>query len=278
MKIANYAGRAVLIQNDQVVDIEKASAGKFGPDLMSIYERWSEFLAAASSFSLTDSEALNESKLLSPIPAPRQVFGIGLNYHSHAKEAGVGAPAIPPVFTKYPSSLSGPFANIPRSGETVDWEAEVVVVIGKSARNVSEADAWSHVAGLSVGQDISERNVQFLAGGQFSLGKSYEGFGPIGPWLVTLDEVKDPDDLHITCKINDQVTQSESTKDMVFNVSQLINQISAVTTLWPGDIIFSGSPAGVGLFEQPSRYLQVGDVVETNVEGIGTIRNNVVAG
>jgi len=278
MKIANYAGRAVLIQNDQVVDIEKASAGKFGPDLMSIYERWSEFVAAASSFSLTDGEALNESKLLSPIPAPRQVFGIGLNYHSHAKEAGVGAPAIPPVFTKYPSSLSGPFANIPRSGETVDWEAEVVVVIGKSARNVSEADAWSHVAGLSVGQDISERNVQFLAGGQFSLGKSYEGFGPIGPWLVTLDEVKDPDDLHITCKINDQVTQSESTKDMVFNVSQLINQISAVTTLWPGDIIFSGSPAGVGLFEQPSRYLQVGDVVETTVEGIGTIRNNAVAG
>lgn len=278
MKIANYAGRAVLIQNDQVVDIEKASAGKFGPDLMSIYERWSEFVAAASSFSLTDGEALNESKLLSPIPAPRQVFGIGLNYHSHAKEAGVGAPAIPPVFTKYPSSLSGPFANIPRSGETVDWEAEVIVVIGKSARNVSEADAWSHVAGLSVGQDISERNVQFLAGGQFSLGKSYEGFGPIGPWLVTLDEVKDPDDLHITCKINDQVTQSESTKDMVFNVSQLINQISAVTTLWPGDIIFSGSPAGVGLFEQPSRYLQVGDVVETTVEGIGTIRNNVVAG
>ena len=278
MKIANYAGRAVLIRNDQVIDIEKASAGKFGPDLMSIYERWSEFVAAASSFSLTDGEALIESKLLSPIPAPRQVFGIGLNYHSHAKEAGVGAPAIPPVFTKYPSSLSGPFANIPRSGETVDWEAEVVVVIGKSARNVSEADAWSHVAGLSVGQDISERNVQFLAGGQFSLGKSYEGFGPIGPWLVTLDEVKDPDDLHITCKINDQVTQSESTKDMVFNVSQLINQISAVTTLWPGDIIFSGSPAGVGLFEQPSRYLQVGDVVETTVEGIGTIRNNVVAG
>jgi len=278
MKIANYADRAVLIRNDQVIDIEKASAGKFGPDLMSIYECWSEFVAAASSFSLTDGEALIESKLLSPIPAPRQVFGIGLNYHSHAKEAGVGAPAIPPVFTKYPSSLSGPFANIPRSGETVDWEAEVVVVIGKSARNVSEADAWSHVAGLSVGQDISERNVQFLAGGQFSLGKSYEGFGPIGPWLVTLDEVKDPDDLHITCKINDQVTQSESTKDMVFNVSQLINQISAVTTLWPGDIIFSGSPAGVGLFEQPSRYLQVGDVVETNVEGIGTIRNNVVAG
>ncbi|MEI6855141.1 MAG: fumarylacetoacetate hydrolase family protein [Acidimicrobiaceae bacterium] len=278
MKIANYAGRAVLIRNDQVIDIEKASAGKFGPDLMSIYERWSEFVAAASSFSLTDGEALIESKLLSPIPAPRQVFGIGLNYHSHAKEAGVGAPAIPPVFTKYPSSLSGPFANIPRSGETVDWEAEVVVVIGKSARNVSEADAWSHVAGLSVGQDISARNVQFLAGGQFSLGKSYEGFGPIGPWLVTLDEVKDPDDLHITCKINGEVTQNESSKDMVFNVSQLINQISAVTTLWPGDIIFTGSPAGVGLFEQPSRYLQVGDVVETKVEGIGTIRNNVVAG
>ena len=278
MKIANYAGRAVLIQNDQVVDIEKASAGKFGPDLMSIYERWSEFVAASNSFDVSGGEALSESKLLSPIPAPRQVFGIGLNYHSHAKEAGVGAPAIPPVFTKYPSSLSGPFSNIPRSGETVDWEAEIVVVIGKSARKVSEADAWSHVAGLSVGQDISERNVQFLAGGQFSLGKSYEGFGPIGPWLVTLDEVKDPDDLRITCKINGEVTQNESSKDMVFNVSQLINQISAVTTLWPGDIIFTGSPAGVGLFEQPSRYLQVGDVVETTVEGIGTIRNNVVAG
>ena len=278
MTIANYAGRAVLIQNDQVVDIEKASAGKFGPDLMSIYERWSEFVAASNSFDVSGSEALSESKLLSPVPAPRQVFGIGLNYHSHAKEAGVGTPAIPPVFTKYPSSLSGPFSNITRSGETVDWEAEVVVVIGKSARKVSDADAWSHVAGLSVGQDISERNVQFLAGGQFSLGKSYEGFGPIGPWLVTLDEVKDPDDLRITCKINGEVTQNESSKDMVFNVSQLINQISAVTTLWPGDIIFTGSPAGVGLFEQPSRSLQVGDVVETTVEGIGTIRNNVVAG
>jgi 2-keto-4-pentenoate hydratase/2-oxohepta-3-ene-1,7-dioic acid hydratase in catechol pathway len=162
-------------------------------------------------------------------------------------------------------------------GETVDWEVELVVVMGSVARNVSEGDAWGLVAGVAVGQDFSERTLQFAAGGQFSLGKSFEGFGPIGPWLVTLDELENVDELRLRCFINDELVQDALTTDMVFSVSQLIVELSKVTTLWPGDVIFTGTPAGVGITAKPPRFLAVGDVVRSEIVGVGEITNLVTA-
>jgi 2-keto-4-pentenoate hydratase/2-oxohepta-3-ene-1,7-dioic acid hydratase in catechol pathway len=220
---------------------------------------------------------LDEATLGAPSPAPRQVFAIGLNYAGHAAESGMELPQVPAVFTKYPASLGGPFAPIELSGEMVDWEVELVVVIGRRADRVPEADAWAHVAGLCVGQDVSDRHVQFAAGGQFSLGKSYRTYGPTGPWLVTPDELADPDDLAIGCRLDGEVVQEDRTSDLVFPVARLVAELSAVVPLLPGDLVFTGTPAGVGITRQPARFLRPGEVLESWVEGIGTIRNQVVA-
>ncbi len=189
----------------------------------------------------------------------------------------MAVPEVPATFTKYPASLTGPFADVELAGATVDWEVELVAVIGTQADRVAEADAWAHVAGLTVGQDISERTVQFAAGGQFSLGKSYRGFGPMGPWLVTIDEVADPDDLGLGCSIDGTTVQDSRTSDLIFSVPRLIAELSAVLPLLPGDVIFTGTPAGVGVTSKPPRFLQVGETLETWIEGIGTIRNRFVA-
>ncbi len=203
------------------------------------------------------------------------MFAIGLNYASHAAESGMELPAVPAVFTKYPASLGGPFEPIELSGEMVDWEVELVVVIGRRADRVREAEAWQHVAGLCVGQDVSDRYVQFAAGGQFSLGKSYRSFGPTGPWLVTPDELDDPDDLGIGCSLDGETVQDDRTSGLVFGVGRLVAEISAVVPMLPGDLIFTGTPAGVGFTRQPPRFLRAGEVVESWVEGIGSIRNTV---
>ena len=194
MKLANHAGRAALVLDDGIADVAKASDGRFGPDLGSVYDDWDAFVDFAATVT-TATDALVEADLGCPVPAPRQVFAIGLNYRSHAEESGMALPEVPATFTKYPASLGGPFDDIEIVGGSVDWEVELVVVIGRRADRVAEADAWSHVAGLTVGQDISDRKLQFAAGAQFSLGKSRRGYGPMGPWLVTLDEVPNPDDL-----------------------------------------------------------------------------------
>jgi len=163
------------------------------------------------------------------------------------------------------------------AGATVDWEVELVAVVGATADRVAEGEAWAHVAGLTVGQDLSERTIQFAAGSQFSLGKSYRGFGPMGPWLVTPDELADRDDLALRCSIDGQVVQDARTSDLIHSVPKLIAELSAVLPLWPGDVIFTGTPAGVGVSAKPPRFLQAGEVVESWIEGIGTIRNRMVA-
>ena len=277
MRIANVDGRASLVLGDRVVDLEAASAGAFGADPQALLGRVDELLAAAGDLDFSSSQPLDLARLRSPVPEPRQVFAIGLNFHGHAEEAGLPVPAMPAVFTKFPSSLSDPFAPVPCEGAPVDWEVELVVVVGTAARSIPARDAWGVVAGVAVGQDVSERTVQFSAGGQFSLGKSYEGFGPVGPWLVTLDELEDPDDLRLRCWLNDDLVQDERTTDMVFSVPQLIEALSAVTTLWPGDLIFTGTPAGVGITASPPRFLAPGDVLRSEIEGIGEIVNKVVA-
>jgi 2-keto-4-pentenoate hydratase/2-oxohepta-3-ene-1,7-dioic acid hydratase in catechol pathway len=161
--------------------------------------------------------------------------------------------------------------------DTVDWEVELVVVIGRRADRVTESEAWWHMAGLSVGQDLSECRVQFAAGVQFSLGKSYRGFGPIGPWLVTPDEFGDPDDLALGCTVDGETVQDRRTSELVFDVPSLIAQLSEVLPLLPGDVVFRGTPVGVGQGRNPPRFLTPGDVLETWVEGIGRIRTTCVA-
>jgi 2,4-didehydro-3-deoxy-L-rhamnonate hydrolase len=277
MKLANLGGRAVVVVDGGAVDVETASGGRFGPDLASLFEEWDDFAAAAPSFD-GPVEEFELDQLLAPSPMPPQVFAVGLNYESHALEAGLEIPSIPAVFTKFPASIGPPFADIDLQGEMVDWEVEIVVVIGRRADRIKADEAWAHVAGICVGQDISDRAVQFAAGAQFSLGKSYRTYGPIGPWLVTIDELGDPDDLALGCSINGEVVQEDRSTALIFDVPALLQQISAVVPLCPGDLVFTGTPAGVGIVQQPARFLAAGDVLESWVEGVGTIVNRCVAG
>lgn len=272
MKIANHGGRAVLVLDDGIADIAATSDGRFGPDPMSVYDDWSAFKSFAAGV-VTATADLVESELRCPVPAPRQVFAIGLNYRSHAEESGMPVSAVPPTFTKFPASLAGPFDDIPLVGESTDWEVELVAVIGVRAEHVSEADGWSHVAGLTVGQDISDRTLQFAAGSQFSLGKSRRGYGPMGPWVVTVDDLPNPDDLGLGCSVDGETMQDARSSDLIFSVPRLVAELSAVLTLLPGDIIFTGTPSGVGVARKPPRFLQPGQVLETWIEGIGTMRN-----
>lgn len=275
MKLANVNGRAALVLGEEIADVATASDGRFGPGLAEVYDGWSAFREFAATVT-TGTAPLVEADLGCPAPAPRQVFAIGLNYRSHAEESGMALPAVPATFTKFPASLSGPFDDIPIVGPSIDWEVELVAVVGARADRVTEADGWAHIAGLTVGQDISDRVLQFAAGAQFSLGKSWRGFGPMGPWLVTPDEFADADDLALGCSVDGETVQDARTNDLVFNVPQLVAELSAVLPLLPGDVIFTGTPAGVGFARQPARSLQPGNVLETWIEGIGTMRNRCV--
>ena len=214
-----------------------------------------------------------------PVEHVRMVWAIGLNYRDHAAESGVAAPSSPAVFTKFPTCLTGPSATIELPSASVDWEVELVAVIGRLADHVAEEKAWAHVAGLTVGQDISERAVQ-LAGPvpQFSLGKSFPGFGPIGPWVVTVDEFANPDDLALRCELDGRVLQDGRTKDMIFSVPELVARLSAVCPLLPGDLIFTGTPPGVGMARTPPQFLRPGGTLVSSIEGIGELRNPLVAG
>jgi 2-keto-4-pentenoate hydratase/2-oxohepta-3-ene-1,7-dioic acid hydratase in catechol pathway len=278
VRIGNLAGRLIILTDNGALDVARASAGRFGPEPQAIYPQWREFLAWAADVSDAGAELYELESLRAP--APRQSFGIGLNYRDHVAESGFAVPDQPSVFTKFPSCLTGPFSDVvlPAGGHT-DWEVELVAVIGTTARNVSAADAWSHVAGLTVGQDISERISQ-LAGSppQFSLGKSFPGFGPTGPWLVTIDEFANPDDLELGCSVNGDQMQKARTSYLIISVPQLIAKMSAVVTLLPGDIIFTGTPAGVGMGREPQRWLAPGDEIVSYVEGIGELRQRCVAG
>ncbi len=272
MRLANLNGRLSIVLEDEIADVASASGGRFGPDPMIAYEDWDRFEDFASSITV-GTGPLVEADLCNPIPAPRQVFAVGINYRSHADESAIDVPDVPAVFTKFPACLAGPFDDIELVGETTDWEVELVVVIGRRAERVRANDAWGHVAGLTVGQDVSDRTLQFAAAGQFSLGKSRRGYGPVGPWLVTPDEVGDPGDLALGCSVDGETMQSARTSDLIFDVPRLVVELSAVLPLLPGDLIFTGTPAGVGVVRQPPRFLRPGQILESWIEGIGTIRN-----
>ncbi len=272
MRIANDKGRLVVVTGDEVADVAQLSGGRFGPDPMSAYQEWAAFADFVSTIT-TGTGPLVEHDLRCPVPNPRQVFAIGVNYRDHAEESGLAVPEVPATFTKFPASLAGPFDGIEIAAPATDWEVELVVVIGERADRVAEEDGWSHVAGLTVGQDISDRHLQFAAGAQFSLGKSRRGYGPLGPWVVTRGELEDPDDLAIGCSVDGEVVQDSRTSHLIFSVPRLVAELSAVLPLLPGDIIFTGTPAGIGATRKPPRFLAPGHVLESWVEGIGTMRN-----
>lgn len=281
MRLANVDGRAVILTSDEAgIDVEQASGGTFGPGLPAIYEDWAGFRSWAEELDVdAPSVSVARDRLGPPSPAPRQVIGVGLNYRDHAAEAGLAVPdTLPPVFTKFASSLSGPDTEValPADGHN-DWEVELVVVIGKAARRVAAGDAWDHVAGLSVGQDLSERITQMIGPApQFSLGKSLPGFAPVGPWLVTPDAVPDKDDLELGCAIDGETMQQSRTRHLIFPVAALIEQLSALITLLPGDLIFTGTPSGVGLGREPQRFLQPGERLDSWIEGIGELHQRFV--
>ncbi len=278
MRLANVEGRASIAAGQGWADVATASGGRFGPSLPAVYEEWDDFSSWAPTAMIARAAVeVDEHQLGAPSPAPRQVFGIGLNYRAHAQESGVAPPERPATFTKFPSCITGPFADVVLpAGGTTDWEVELVVVIGRVARTVTRDAGWSCVAGVTVGQDLSERGLQFAAGGQFSLGKSYPGFGPTGPWLVTADELADADDLELGCSIDGEVVQRARTGDLIFSVPALIEELSAVLPLLPGDLIFTGTPSGVGMARRPARFLAPGEAIESWVEGVGTMRTRIV--
>ncbi len=280
VRIANVQGRSTLLGADGTgLDVEKASDGVFPPDPQALFERWDEFSKwGQDHLHLADSE-VDPAAVGAPAPFPRQVFAIGLNYADHVNESNLSRPGTPAVFTKFPTSITGPNARIVLPNATVDWEVELVVALGRRAFEVRQQDAWHHVAGLMVGQDLSDRVLQ-LAGPapQFSLGKSYPGFAPIGPCLVSVDEFDDPDDLELGCRLDDEVLQLGRTHELLFSVPELIARLSSICPLLPGDLIFTGTPAGVGGARTPPRYLPPGGVLQSYVEGIGELRNELVAG
>ena len=219
----------------------------------------------------------SDERLGVPVANVRKIVCAGMNYADHCAEAGVPIPTEPAIFMKPTSSLSGPNDAIPfpRGGEKLDWEAELAVVIGRTARHVAVEQALSFVAGYTILNDVSERAFQLERGGQWVKGKSCDGFAPLGPWLVTADEIADPQALAIELDVNGQPMQRGNTGAMVFGVAQLIHHISQFMTLQPGDVLSTGTPPGVGMGQKPQRWLKPGDAVEIRIEGLGLQRQAV---
>jgi 2-keto-4-pentenoate hydratase/2-oxohepta-3-ene-1,7-dioic acid hydratase in catechol pathway len=257
-------------------DLESASAGRFGPDPMLALANFDPLREFAAGLDLSGAPAIEPASLGPCSPRPRAVFGIGLNYRDHAAEAGLPVPKEPLVFTKFPSCLVGPASDVILFGDRVDWEAELVVVIGRRAESVSEARALEFVAGYCVGQDVSDRKLQFASQPpQFSLGKSRPTFGPIGPAIVSLDELANPLDLAIQCDLDAERMQTSRTNQLIFGVPELIAYLSRHCELLPGDLIFTGTPGGVGSVRK--RYLKPGETIRTEIEGVGKLVNRCVA-
>jgi 2-keto-4-pentenoate hydratase/2-oxohepta-3-ene-1,7-dioic acid hydratase in catechol pathway len=277
MRVARVSGRLSLLVGNGAVDVHAASDGRFPADPDAVFDQWDELREWAAARGNHGAEPYSRDQLGAPVLNPKQVFAIGLNYRDHAAESGVAVPSAPAVFTKFATCLTGPYDTVQLPSDKVDWEVELVVVLGRRAWQVSEESAWSHVAGLTVGQDLSERAVQLVGPvPQFSLGKSYPGFGPIGPAIVTSDELADPDDLSLICALDEELLQKGRTRDMVFSVSELIARLSAVCPLLPGDVIFTGTPPGVGMARTPARYLTGDTTLVSAIDGIGELRNPLI--
>ena len=219
-----------------------------------------------------------EPRLGVPLTGIGKIIAVGFNYVNHAAEMQVELPTEPLIFMKATSALTGPFDDViqPRNGVKLDYESELVVVIGKRAQYVSEADVFDYIAGYAVGHDVSERAFQRERGGQFTKGKSADTFAPLGPWLVTRDSIKDVQNLSIWSEVNGEMRQQGNTADMVFGVAKIVSHLSEFMTLYPGDVIYTGTPAGVGDGMVPPVYLKPGDVVRLGIEGLDEQRQTIV--
>jgi 2-keto-4-pentenoate hydratase/2-oxohepta-3-ene-1,7-dioic acid hydratase in catechol pathway len=220
----------------------------------------------------------DQVRRLAPLPRPGKIICVGLNYRDHAAESGMPIPKEPILFCKYSNTVIGPEAPIllPPTSEEVDYEAELVFVIGKAGRNIPKSEAMSYVAGYTCGHDVSARDYQLKrGGGQWMVGKTWDTFAPMGPVLVTADEGLDPNNLPIRCVVNGETLQNGNTNQFIFNVAETIEYLSHLMTLEPGDVVFTGTPPGVGFARKPPIFLKDGDVAEIQIDGIGTLRNPV---
>ena len=275
-RLANVGGRGALVDGDHYYDLEELADGALSPDPMAALT-FPDLLAELASGlgGRQPTGSLTGATLGPPVPRPRNSYGVGLNYRSHAEEASMEIPDVPLVFTKFPSCITGPFDEVRLRSDRCDYEGELVVVVGPGGADIDPADAWDHVVGLTIGQDVSDRQAQFMTQPpQFNLGKSFDTFGPIGPVVASPDCFDDPDDLTLTTHVNGEVRQDDRTSNMVFPVADLVAFLSRITTLATGDIIFTGTPDGIGAAQ--GLFLADGDVITTTIDGIGTMANACV--
>ncbi|GIV77334.1 fumarylacetoacetate hydrolase family protein [Litorilinea aerophila] len=273
-----------VVVDDRVINLVEASDGRLPGDMRSFLELGEEAMALARSLAtpaLADrlGVPLDQVRLLAPILNPSKVVAIGLNYMDHVRESGGQVPTLATMFAKYPSAIIGPGDEIrwdPELTSKVDFEAELAVVIGKKAKGVAEEDAYDYIAGYMNCHDVSARDLQLEKGDQWIMGKSLDTFCPLGPYLVTRDEIPDPHNLAIRCEVNGVAYQNSSTKELIFKIPYLIAYLSRGITLLPGDVITTGTPDGVGAFRNPPVFLKHGDVVTVEVEGLGRLTNPCV--
>ncbi len=282
MRFANVSRRACLVLDGRAVDIGEASGGALSSDPMTTADL-ANHAALGELAAEVDPSAwpeLEEAALGPPVPRPGKIIALALNYRSHAEESGRAIPDEPHIMAKFPTCICGPYDDVPMLDlQMVDYEVELVLAVGRRGKGLAAADAWDHVSGLTCGNDVSDRNEQFRPPvRQFSLAKSYDAFGPIGPTMVTPDEVADPDDLALSCRVDGEVRQQARTSDLIFDVGYLMAWLSRYVTLEVGDLIFTGTPGGVGDSMDPPSYLREGQIVEVEIEGIGSMRNRFVAG
>ncbi|KAL3272738.1 hypothetical protein HHI36_014200 [Cryptolaemus montrouzieri] len=276
--LRDHKYRIGVLKDNQIIDLK--SKFNFVPCLMV------EFFASSSALAVVKEilehpkaiYSLDEVDLLAPIMRPDKVMCIGLNYKNFCDELHTGCPGEPVVFSKFPSCITGPHSNIklPTISNQVDWEVELAVVIGKQAKNVTASEAFDYVLGYTVAQDISARDWQVRNGGQYLLSKSMDTFCPLGPYIVTKDEIPDPHNLNLKCWVNGELKQAGNTKDLIHKIDKLIEHLSSITTLYPGDLILTGIPSGVGCNRNPPQFLKKGDILESEIEGIGRLVNHVV--
>ncbi len=275
--------RAALLQGDSYVDLHATDTGlpasvrgllEGGPALLA----WAREAAARPNAVRVP---VAGAKLKAPIPDPPKVICVGLNYRDHAEESGVAIPKEPVLFSKFATAVIGPEEAIvlPPVSQEVDYEAELVLVVGKAGRWIKAEAAMDYLAGYTVGHDVSARDWQLKKDGkQWLAGKTFDTFAPIGPHLVTKDEVPDPHALGIRLRLNGKTMQDSNTKQMIFSAAAIVAYISQIVTLQPGDLIFTGTPPGVGFARKPPVFLKAGDVAEVEIDGLGTLRNPVVQG
>ena len=275
LRFATHQGRAQLVvgEGTHLVDLEQVSNGLFSSDPMQSFARWAELREFARTITAVG-EPFDPLTLDAPSPRPAQLFGIGLNYRSHATETGAPIPTSPLTFTKFASAINSPYGDIPIKHSTVDWEVELVVVISTGGRDISVASAWDHIAGVCVGQDISDRALQMATQPpQFNLGKSRQGYAPFGPWITDSAHLANRDALRVTCLLNSQEVQNSNTDDLIFPVDYLVSYLSGIVELSAGDVIYTGTPSGVGAARTPPQFLSSGDILISAIEGVCSITN-----